>query len=63
MVRYQQRNRAHPQWYLAAFANTNGKPLFQRELRGDPLPGGLLVDRSGQMVVTMLNGDLVCFGE
>jgi len=63
VVRYQQRNRAHPQWYLAAFDNTNGNPLFQRELRSDPLPGGLLVDRSGQMVVTMLNGDLVCFGE
>jgi outer membrane protein assembly factor BamB len=62
VIKHQQATRAHPQWYVAAFESKSGKPLFQQELRGEPLPDGLLVDRGGQVVVSMLDGRLLCFG-
>lgn len=62
VVRYQQQARAQPQWFLVALDTKDGRTLAQRELQGDPLPGGLLVDRDGQVIVTMLDGDVVCFG-
>ena len=62
VVKHQLKFRARPQWYLAALDAKNGKPLWQQELRGEPLPGGLLVDRHGLIVVTMLDGSLITFG-
>ena len=54
--------RARPQWYLTALNVNNGKSRWQRQLSGQPLPGGLLVDQGGQVVVAMLDGRLLCFG-
>jgi outer membrane protein assembly factor BamB len=62
VVQQQQKIRAQPQWYVVAFNKQNGNPMWRQELRGEPLPGGLLVDRDGRIVVTMLNGNLVCLG-
>jgi hypothetical protein len=62
VVQYQQKFRAQPQWYIAGFAAKDGEPLFQHELREEPLPGGLLVDRRGQAVVTMIGGPVICYG-
>ncbi|MBC8354605.1 MAG: PQQ-binding-like beta-propeller repeat protein [Planctomycetes bacterium] len=56
----QVRFRAQPQWYLTALEINSGKPMWQTELRGQPLPGGLLVDASGRIVVTMLGGQIQC---
>jgi hypothetical protein len=49
---------------LAAFKDNDGTPIWfwRQELPGEPLPGGLLVDRDGQVVVTMLDGRVLCFG-
>lgn len=62
-ARYQQLSRAVPQYFLTALDTARGKPMFQVELPGEPLPGGLIVDRNGRVVVTMLDGNVVCFGE
>ena len=61
VVKHQLKFRARPQWYLAALHVDSGKPLWQQELQGEPLPGGLLVNRHGQIVLTMLDGSLLSF--
>ncbi len=61
-VGHQVRFRAQPQWFAVALDAKDGKQLWKQELRGKPLPGGLLVDRSGQVITSMLGGDLVCLG-
>jgi len=61
VVKQQQKFRSQPQWFLTALNISDGKPLWQQELRGEPLPGGLLIDRQGQAVVTMLDGRVLCF--
>ena len=62
VVQYQQKARAQPQWFAVAFDQANGKTLWRHELRTEPLPGGLLVDRDGRAVVTTLDGSLICLG-
>ena len=63
VIQQQQKNRAQPQWYVAAFEKEKGRKLWQQEINGKPLPDGLLVDRDGQIVVTMLDGSLLCLGK
>lgn len=60
VVKQQQKFRSQPQWFVTALNTKNGQPLWRHELRGDPLPGGLLVDRDGQVIVTMLDGRVLC---
>ena len=62
MVGHQVRVRAQPQWFAVALNAEDGKQLWKKELRGKPLPGGLLVDRAGQVIITMLGGDIRCLG-
>ena len=62
VVRSQEPFRAQAQWWLAGFAPKDGKLLLRQELKTEPLPGGLLVDRRGRAVVSMLNGELLCWG-
>lgn len=63
IVQNQQKARAQPQWYAVAFNAKNGATLWRHELRNDPLPGGLLIDRNGQVIVTMLDGSVLCLGQ
>ena len=63
VARYQNINRAVPQFFLTGMNPQNGGELFQIEIPGEPLPGGLSVDRDGKMLVSLLNGSVVCFGE
>jgi outer membrane protein assembly factor BamB len=62
VARYQDLNRARPQWFLLALAPEDGRSIFQQEIPGDPLPDGLLVDRDGRVVVSLVDGSLVSFG-
>ena len=62
VLKYQTRHRAQPQWYVVAFNAENGESHFEQELTSAPLPDGLLVDRDGQIIVCMLNGDVHCLG-
>ena len=61
VIQYQELSRSQPQWYLVAFSLADGIPLYRLPIQGEPLPGGLLIDRQGQLVVTMLDGRLLCF--
>jgi outer membrane protein assembly factor BamB len=49
-------------WTINALDLKDGKLLWQQDLRATPLAGGLLIDRSGNAVVVMENGNIVCFG-
>lgn len=64
VVRSQNRLRASPQWYLMAFLGDTGVPIWfwRHELPSAPLPEGLAVDRDGQVVVTLLDGSVLCYG-
>jgi len=61
VVKYQERHRAHPRWFVAAFSSQDGAPywFWRHTLPSKPLPGGLLVGREGQVIVTMLDGSVV----
>lgn len=61
VARYQDLTRARPLWFLIALAPEDGRTMFQHELPGDPLPDGLLVDRDGRIVISLVNGGLVSF--
>ncbi len=62
VVRQQHKFRSQPQWHLAALDARTGDQVFKHELRGDPLPDGLLVDRDGRIVVVMLDGSVEAWG-
>ena len=62
VVRYQRKYRSWPQQFVVALDIHDGNILFQKEIHDDPLPSGLLVDRNGQIIVTMLNGKVNCLG-
>jgi outer membrane protein assembly factor BamB len=62
VVQFQQRARAQPVWQVVAFNRQQGKPYWRAMLNQEPIPGGLLVDRDGRVVVSMLNGDIVSLG-
>ncbi|MAV36955.1 MAG: hypothetical protein CMJ59_16025 [Planctomycetaceae bacterium] len=62
VLRFQQRFRSQTQWFVVAMNAKTGAEQFRHELQVDPLPGGLLVDRDGQVIVTMIDGGLLCLG-
>jgi outer membrane protein assembly factor BamB len=62
VVQYQPMSRAHPEWSVVAFDKNNGAVVWRQGIPAQPLPGGLLIDRQGQVVVTMLDGTVLCLG-
>jgi len=63
VAKYQNRNRAHPEWILTALNLRDGTPywFWRYPLNAKPLPGGLIVGPQGQVIVTMLNGTVRSF--
>ena len=61
VAKFQDLRRAKGSWTLVAISPENGRPLAQVELPGDPLPGGLIVDSEGRIIVSMLDGSLVSY--
>ncbi len=49
-------------WTLRALEPDNGKVLWEQRLPSPALPGGLLVDRQGKVIVVMENGSVACYG-
>ena len=49
-------------WTLRAMEPDNGKLLWEQRLPSPALPGGLLVDRQGRVIVVMENGTVACYG-
>ena len=60
-VQFQTRNRAQPQWSTVAFDTKNGNAMWfwRHNLPGEPLPGGLIVGRQGQVILAMLDGSVL----
>jgi len=54
-----------PQWSVRAYEKESeqGRVLWERPLPGEPVLNGLLVDREGRVVVVMMDGSIVCFGQ
>jgi len=57
VARYQDLRRAVPQYFLTTLNPENGRQTSQIEL-----PGGLMIDRDGRILVTLLDGRLASFG-
>ena len=51
------------EWAALALRADNGEVMWKRPLPSEPLPGGLLIDRDGQVIVVMIDGTVVCFGK
>jgi len=49
-------------WLLCAWNREQGNLLSQVPVPAEALPGGLLVDREGRVVVVLQNGSVVCYG-
>jgi hypothetical protein len=63
VARYQDIRRAVPQYFVVSLNPEDGSQISQAELPSEPLPGGLLIDRKGRVIVNLLNGNLACFGQ
>ncbi|MBN1344419.1 MAG: PQQ-binding-like beta-propeller repeat protein [Phycisphaerae bacterium] len=50
-------------WRLVAMDRADGKELWQKDLSGPALPGGLLVDRDGRIIVVLADGRIECYGK
>ena len=50
------------QWFIAAFDIEGAKPRFQHPLASRPQIDALAIDRKGQIVVSLLDGRIQCFG-
>jgi outer membrane protein assembly factor BamB len=42
-----------------SFDQGTGKATWRHEIKDEPLPGGLLINRDGRIVVTTLAGNLL----
>jgi hypothetical protein len=47
---------------LSAYDLQSGKPFWQQDLPGPALRDGLLVERSGRVLVALRSGEVVCYG-
>ncbi|MCH2373376.1 MAG: PQQ-binding-like beta-propeller repeat protein [Planctomycetes bacterium] len=61
-VQYQRKYRAQGQHFVVGLDLNSGKTLFSQEIDSEPLPGGLLVDSDGNLVVTMISGQVALLG-
>jgi outer membrane protein assembly factor BamB len=49
--------------FIEALDINNGKRLWSQPLISPPLPWGLIVDRDGRIIVTLKDGQIMCFGQ
>ncbi len=49
-------------WTVCALDRQKGSMLWEQQLPGPALPGGLMIDRDGRVIVSMVNGNVACFG-
>ena len=57
------------EWFVGAFNRTTGVALWEvplpdvtTSIKGEPLHGGIAIDRSGNVIVTQYNGNVLCYG-
>ncbi|MBW7997856.1 MAG: PQQ-binding-like beta-propeller repeat protein [Candidatus Glassbacteria bacterium] len=51
----------NPRWRVRASSLTDGSLIWEEDLGSPAMPGGLLVDRDGRVVVVLEDGRMVCF--
>lgn len=51
----------YPRWKLFKLDLANGKKVWEKDLQGKAIPGGLTVDRDGRVIVVMDDGHVKCF--
>jgi hypothetical protein len=51
------------EWTVQAFDLKDGHALWDERLESAPLPGGLCIDRDGQVIVVLENGQVVGLGQ
>jgi outer membrane protein assembly factor BamB len=47
---------------IVALSLENGQVLWSQPVSSSPVPWGLAVDRHGRIIVTLENGQVLCFG-
>jgi outer membrane protein assembly factor BamB len=47
---------------VTALALKNGKPLWSETLPAAPVPWGMAVDREGRVILTLVDGRVLCLG-
>ena len=52
-----------PQWLLFAVKPQSKQELWSQPLPAEPVRWGIALDAQGRVVVSLRNGQLVCFGE
>jgi len=50
-------------WGVSALDPKNGTVIWKRDVPSAALPGGLLIDRDGRVIVTLQNGGIACLGK
>jgi len=51
----------NPRWTLRSLNPGNGEVIWEQRLFSPALPGGLLVDSKGRVIVVMENGNVQCY--
>jgi len=49
-------------WSVKSLDRNTGSPLWEQELPGAPLLNGLCITRNGNVIVTLVDGRVLCFG-
>jgi outer membrane protein assembly factor BamB len=62
VAKQQSRHRTKEQWIAGAVNVENKERIFVRELFTEPLLDGMLVDDRGEVVITMIDGGVLCVG-
>lgn len=50
-------------WRLCCTRLSDGRRAWECDLAGAALPGGLIIDRDGRIIVSLQNGEIMCFGD
>ncbi len=48
---------------VTALALQGGKPLWSQDLPASPVPWGMAVDRAGRVILTLVDGQVLCIGK
>ncbi|NQT12836.1 MAG: PQQ-binding-like beta-propeller repeat protein [Planctomycetes bacterium] len=49
--------------HVTALDLDSGKQVWSQPLPASPVPWGLAVDRSGHVILTLVDGQVICVGE
>jgi len=51
---------AKGKWTALAYDPKTGKPLWWHGVPSEPMANGIVIDRDGQVIITLKNGDIYC---